>query len=480
VHDYGWELHHALRFDDAIRAGREAVARYIELGDRAAAGEAMVGLSTHLLMAGDGEGAARVIEEALDFLETAGSPLALAYALTHRGVMLALTTASQDAVPTLERAHSLATEANRPDLVALCLIYLGLARPDIDVDDRIRHLRDGLALATTCGDHECAGRAYSNLSLVLYCFGRWDELASCLEAGMAFTAEWGLHLHAYLIEVPRCLLLMRRGDWISAEQSLRTALTRQDMGVVGVFSTAGLARLLARRGHPEAEQLAVSTWYQARTGPSVLVLAFAALAYAEWAWLAGQPDQVDEAWKACAPHTEHAAVVAPLWGELLRYAARAGVPADPFDGCPEPWAAGLRGDWRAAADAWERLGDPYERALELAESGEVEPTLEALRILDGLGADAAGNLVRRRLTSLGVHRVPRGPAVTTRAHPAGLTDRQVDVLALLAAGLTNVEIAARLVLSVRTVDHHVSAILTKLGVSTRREAAARARALELG
>lgn len=210
------------------------------------------------------------------------------------------------------------------------------------------------------------------------------------------------------------------------------------------------------------------------------MLAFAALAYAEWAWLAGQPDQVVEVWRACAPHTEHAAVVAPLWGELLRYAARAGMPADPFDGCPEPWAAGLRGDWRAAADAWARLGDPYERALELAESGEVEPTLEALRILDGLGADAAGAVVRRRLTDLGVHRVPRGPAVTTRAHPAGLTDRQVDVLVLIAAGLTNAEIAARLVLSVRTVDHHVSAVLTKLGVSTRREAAARARALELG
>lgn len=70
--------------------------------------------------------------------------------------------------------------------------------------------------------------------------------------------------------------------------------------------------------------------------------------------------------------------------------------------------------------------------------------------------------------------------MTTRAHPAGLTDRQADVLVLLAAGLTNAEIAAQLVLSVRTVDHHVSAILTKLGVSTRREAAARARALKLG
>jgi DNA-binding NarL/FixJ family response regulator len=137
----------------------------------------------------------------------------------------------------------------------------------------------------------------------------------------------------------------------------------------------------------------------------------------------------------------------------------------------------LRGDWRAAARGWERLGDPYEQALELAASGEPEPTLEALRILDDLGADAAVRQVRQRLRELGVTRIPRRPTAGTRAHPAGLTRRQADVLALLAEGLTNAEIADRLVLSVRTVDTHVAAILDRLGVRTRREAAAVARAL---
>ena len=74
-------------------------------------------------------------------------------------------------------------------------------------------------------------------------------------------------------------------------------------------------------------------------------------------------------------------------------------------------------------------------------------------------------------------RLPRGPVPTTRSNPAGLTERQLDVLALLAKGLTNGEIAARLVVSTRTVDHHVSAVLAKLGVTTRREAVAAWRAL---
>ena len=105
--------------------------------------------------------------------------------------------------------------------------------------------------------------------------------------------------------------------------------------------------------------------------------------------------------------------------------------------------------------------------------------MAALAVLDGLGARPAAALARRRLRELGVTAVPRGPPSTTRANPAGLTGRQVEILRLLARGLTNAEIASRLVVSVRTVDHHVSAVLQKLGVTTRREAAAAATRLGL-
>ena len=70
--------------------------------------------------------------------------------------------------------------------------------------------------------------------------------------------------------------------------------------------------------------------------------------------------------------------------------------------------------------------------------------------------------------------MPAAPRETTRANPAGLTARQLEVLALLGEGLTNAEIAERLVVSPRTAEHHVAAVLTKLGATTRREAARRA------
>ncbi|WP_181783643.1 helix-turn-helix domain-containing protein, partial [Pseudonocardia pini] len=154
-------------------------------------------------------------------------------------------------------------------------------------------------------------------------------------------------------------------------------------------------------------------------------------------------------------------------GELLAALARLGDRVEPFPGCPDEFAAALRGDGAAAAAAWSE--DPYERARALLSS--VDSTVEALTVLDDLGAGPVAALGRRRLRAAGYRHVPRGPQQSTRANPAGLTARQTEIPRLLATGLTNAEIAARLVLSVRTVDHHVSAVLGKLGVSGRAEAA---------
>jgi DNA-binding NarL/FixJ family response regulator len=134
----------------------------------------------------------------------------------------------------------------------------------------------------------------------------------------------------------------------------------------------------------------------------------------------------------------------------------------------------LAGDWRGAAEAWRERGCPFEYAYALAQTGDEAALREAEGIFVELDAQPAVTMARRALRQIGVMAAPRGPHATTRANPAGLTARELEVLELLSLGLSNAAIAERLFISRKTAGHHVSAILAKLGVETRTAAALRA------
>ena len=206
-------------------------------------------------------------------------------------------------------------------------------------------------------------------------------------------------------------------------------------------------------------------------------LAPVAAARAEAAWLEGDRGAVASATEGVLP-----LAVERKWGwlagELAVWRRRAGLGGEVPAEVGEPYVLQLAGDWAGAAERWRRLGCPYEAALALADAEEEAPLRRALEELQRLGARPAADVVARRLRELGVRRLPRRPRRATAANPAGLTARQLEVLGLLAADLRNAEIAARLHIAEKTVDHHVSAILAKLGVRSRREAARVAAAID--
>jgi DNA-binding CsgD family transcriptional regulator len=185
--------------------------------------------------------------------------------------------------------------------------------------------------------------------------------------------------------------------------------------------------------------------------------------------------QVTDASLALALERENAWIV----GEIVQWRRRAGIEDELKAGpIPDPWASSIAGEWEKAAAVWREIGCPYEAALALADSNDEEAMRQALDELQALGAAPAAAIVARRLRERGARGVPRGPHRRTRENPAGLTARELDVLALIAEGMRNADIAKRLVVSQKTVDHHVSAILRKLDVRSRGEAAAQA--LRLG
>jgi DNA-binding NarL/FixJ family response regulator len=146
--------------------------------------------------------------------------------------------------------------------------------------------------------------------------------------------------------------------------------------------------------------------------------------------------------------------------------------ADIPSGAAEPFALQLDGKYADASAVWAKRGYPYEAALALVDSSDESDLRNAFTMLETLGTRT--DFVVRRLREMGATVVPRGPRVSTRRNLAQLTDREMDVLKLVAQGLRDAEIADELVLSARTVAHHVSSILAKLAVSSRREAAAKA------
>jgi len=151
-----------------------------------------------------------------------------------------------------------------------------------------------------------------------------------------------------------------------------------------------------------------------------------------------------------------------------------GSEVDPVPAAAEPFASQLAGDWKEAARQWTELGCPYEAALALAECDDAESLRQSLEQLQELGARPAAAIVARRLRERGARGLPRGPRATTRANEANLTPRELEVLALLTEGLRNVDIAERLFVAEKTVDHHVSSILRKLDARTRAEASVKA------
>jgi DNA-binding CsgD family transcriptional regulator len=141
-----------------------------------------------------------------------------------------------------------------------------------------------------------------------------------------------------------------------------------------------------------------------------------------------------------------------------------------------PFREHCEGCWREAALGWRALGRPYEEAIALS-GGDDAARRKALEIFDRLGALPVAARLRRLMRAGGARAVPRGPIAVTRANSAGLTRRQVQVLGLVDEGLSNTEIASRLCISAKTAEHHVSAIMARLGTPTRHEAAAAARNL---
>ncbi len=463
---------------ESLEHGREAVRLQEELGDVAAIGEALSVIVPVQWVLARTHDALADSHRAIALLDSVGESTARTFALIYHALLLGVM-GHEDVLPAAERADAEARRTGPPGLAGLSRATLGRARMLLgDVDAGLGLMEAGLVATRAVNAHTSALIVNALLVQDSFDLARFDECQRYADEAIAYADECEVWYLIRTLGALRLRLRAVRGEWDEAIAGLReieATGTGADAGPLR-YVLAPLARLLARRGSDEAPAFLARARAFARRADCYYDWRHTGLVEIETAWLTGRP--ADDAIARLDALTDRPGRETAR-AELHRWKRRLGLPHEVPPGCPEVLAAGIRGDWRTAAAGWEALGAPYHRALELLDADEVEAVRHGLQILDDLGAQPAARLARQRLRTLGVAHIPRGPRSATRANPAGLSPRQVEVLRLLAEGLTNAELAARLVISEKTADHHVSAVLTKLDVRTRREAAAVARTLGL-
>jgi DNA-binding CsgD family transcriptional regulator/tetratricopeptide (TPR) repeat protein len=463
------------RLDEAFAAIGGAIAVYGLLGEEAAVGRCTRSLARYHWFAGDGVAARAKAREAIAILEPLGESAELARAYSGLSQLGMVAEDSEQAFTWGVQALELAIRLGDDKTRAHALINIGTTRLQLDPTDT-ETLVEAHEVADAAGDPHEATRALVNLGYTLMLWGRADAALPHARRALEYADRHDQRTMLSYCALTVAWLRLRAGEWEEAERIAREELERV-ASVAQLLATTVLAELAVRRGDDDAAGRLDDLGVQAdRTGELQRREPLLELR-SEWALTGGGPMPQDGFRELVAEVHERDHLG---WGaaRVAGWAALAGIDVGLGRPVAPAYAAMFDRDWQAAADAFGVVGWTYDRALMLSLLDDEESLAESIGIARGLGAEPLTRRVAGRMRELGL-RVPAGPRGTTRANPAGLTARQLEVLALLREGLTNSEIAERLVVSPRTAEHHVAAVLLKLGAPSRREAGRRAAELQL-
>ncbi|HEV7711025.1 MAG TPA: AAA family ATPase [Asanoa sp.] len=454
--------------NESIVALEQAVALRKGIGDRLGEAAALSLLTRRLWCGARTHEATRAGHEAVRLLEglPPGRELALAY--SNLSQLYLNDEQFDETVAWARRASDLATTIGDTDVIVHSLNNHGTIELLAGRPEGLAKLERSLALAERPGLEEHVGRFFIHIGWAMT-RTRAHELAPFLDRGIDVCDELGLEGWRLYVQAYRARLHLDRARWDDAADDAGFVLrSAESVPLLRILALSILGLIRARRGDADPWPLLDEARTLADGQHELQYRVPVTTARAEAAWLAGRGADVDEATRdllADAVARRASWVVGELaW--LRRLAGR----DEPVTGVAEPYLSQLTGDTAAAATRWEKLGCPYDAALALVGSGDEADLRRALAQFQRLGARPAAAIAARRLREHGARGLPRGPRPQTARNPVSLTRREVEVLALVREGSSNADIAARLFLSERTVHHHVSAILRKLGVSSRTQA----------
>jgi DNA-binding CsgD family transcriptional regulator/tetratricopeptide (TPR) repeat protein len=465
-----FDLFVTVQFEKAIAAQEQALRCYRELGVRPAQGAALAFLAQLHWQAGSLPEGLATAQRALDVLDGLPGPeLVAAYKMM--SVLLVAAEELRSAMIWAERALDLAEQLDdhRSRISALQMIgWVEFSSGGLDGLDKLVSV---LEQAREAGHEDLVALTYV---IIVRTAGRLREYAISaphVRAGVEYCSTRDFDVWRYYLLGWESNQLLAEGRWSEAAQTALICLgDKNPFARIHALVTLGLVR--ARRGDPGVWEPLDEAVALAEPREELQWIAPVAIARAEAAWLEGRHQAAVGETELAYEHAKRL----DCWylAGLSYWRWRSGVDEPTPSVGEEQYRLEMAGDWAAASERWAAGGCVYSTSFSLMDADDDAVLQRALAGLHELGAKPAAAIFARRLRERGAHSVPRGQRPATRENPANLTPRELEVLTLLADGLHNSDIAARLFLAEKTVAHHVSAILRKLGVSNRTQAAAEA------
>jgi DNA-binding CsgD family transcriptional regulator len=453
----------------AVSSWQAAITHRRELGDRMNEAEDLHWLSHQMYLLGRTSGAMDAAAASLRLLEELDPCPQLAMTLA---TMSALTAFDFDPAGDdyATRAIALGTEIGFGIAVVRAQFFALLAavlRSDQGWDALEAAWRDSMAID---GLSELGGLNGGLICWFAAVHHHLERAEAYISETSAFCAAHDLGMFESITTGAAALVALHRGDWTRARSCALDVLSRPSLPPPPrILPLVSLALVRARQDEQPVAALLDEALAAADPG-DMARLGVVWAARAEAAWLAGDDDTARaEAHNGLATAKEHT----DPWmvGHLRRWAHLAGGILDDAATVDTvtPYRFEVSGDWQAAVAEWTRLECPYDAAIAQL-GGDIPAVAAALDTFRDLGARAATRRAQQRLTHLR-RQNPDARRNATIADPHGLTPRERDVLELVAAGHSDAEIAAALYISPKTANRHVGAILAKLGVRNRTQAA---------
>ncbi len=468
---YSHECYLTARIEEGIQACESALEILKDHRDPLREGENLRRLSRLLWYYGKDEKGEEFILKAIETLGRfpPGKQLAMSYSNLSQIYMLREKTS--EAVKWGEKAIEIAKSITDVEIEAHALNNIGSAKMFAADDSGEKYLRESLGLSLQNDLHEHVCRAYVNLGTASMYRRNLPKADKFFSDAVDYANEKDIKLASLCVSGEVAQIKLHMGKWDEAfEVSYEVYANTKAPVMDKLLPVTVIGLIRARRNDPGAFQLLDEANEMVYDTGELMKLVKVKAARAEAFWLKNELqnniEELNTAYNMVKASNNPWAI-----GEIAFWLWKGGKLQKIPEPIAEPYLLQIEGKWAEAAELWEKLKCPYEQALALSDGNE-KAMKKSVEIFEKLGAPAASQLIKQKMRKSGIKNIPKGPRQSTKENPSGLTGRQLEILELVANGLSNSEIGSKLYISARTVENHISTIFSKLNIHTRTEAAA--------